>query len=222
MHVLIVDDDRAIRDSLERALSLDGYDVAVAPDGLSALRQVQAREPDVIVLDVMMPGVDGLALLRRLRGDGIDVPVLLLTARDGVDDRVRGLDVGADDYLVKPFAMDELRARMRALLRRTAPAGDQCRRFADLTMDLATLQVHRGERLVELTRTEFELLAAFMDNPNRVLTRDVLQVRVWGSDLATSNTVEVYVGYLRRKLEAGGEPRLLHTARGFGYVMRAP
>jgi two-component system, OmpR family, response regulator MprA len=223
MHVLIVDDDRAIRESLQRALSLDGYDVEVAPDGLSALRQVQQRTPDLVVLDIMMPGVDGLALLRRLRADGVAAPVLLLTARDAVDDRVDGLDVGADDYLVKPFAIDELRARMRALLRRTAPpADDHHRRFADVEMDLTTLEVRRGGRRIDLTRTEFELLTAFLDNPNRVLTRDVLRDRVWGDDVVASNTLEVYVGYLRRKLEAEGEPRLVHTARGFGYVLRAP
>ena len=224
MNVLIVDDDRAVRDALDRALQLEGYDVDTAEDGLSALRCVQQRQPDAIVLDVMMPGVDGFAFLRRLRGDSNDVPVLLLTARDAVGDRVTGLDVGADDYLVKPFALDELLARLRALLRRSGAldARPARRTFANLVVDTETLSVRRGERDVELTKTEYDLLLAFLDNPGRVLTREVIQERVWGHNMSASNAVEVYVGYLRRKLEGHGEPRLLHTVRGFGYVLREP
>lgn len=225
MKILVVDDDRAVREALRRALQLEGHDVAVAEDGMAALRAVATDEPAAIVLDVMMPGVDGFGVVRRLRQDGYATPVLLLTARDAVSDRVNGLDVGADDYLVKPFALDELLARLRALLRRTVTAGDdgQVRRFADLVVDVGAVGVQRGDRLVELTPTEFELLLAFVDNPGRVLTREILHERVWGNDgLTSSNTLEVYVGYLRRKLEAAGEPRLIHTVRGFGYVLRAP
>ncbi len=222
--VLVVDDDRAVRDSLQRALDLHGYLTSVAPDGMEALQAVRREAPDAIVLDVNMPGVDGYGITRRLRDDGLAVPILLLTARDGVPDRVRGLDAGADDYLVKPFALDELLARLRALLRRTDVRGATTTpgplRFTDLIVDPAACEVRRAGRPVELTRTEFDLLLAFVENPERVLTRDILHDRVWGQDMSTSNTVEVYVGYLRRKLEAGGEPRLLHTVRGFGYVLR--
>jgi len=226
MKILIVDDDRAVRDSLVRALELHGYQAGSAPDGVVALQQIQRDRPDALVLDVNMPGVDGFGLTRRLRQDGIDLPILLLTARDAVTDRVAGLDVGADDYLVKPFALEELLARLRALLRRHGAAeGDRPAgplRVEDLTVDPATFEVRRGARDIALSRTEFELLLAFAENPGRVLTRDVLHERVWGADMSASNTLEVYVGYLRRKLEAGGEPRLLQTVRGFGYALRAP
>lgn len=222
--ILVVDDDRAVRESLERALVLHGYEVTLASDGMEALQAVQRAEPDAIVLDVMMPGVDGLALTRRLRQDAVEVPILMLTARDAVPDRVEGLDTGADDYLVKPFALEELLARLRVLLRRTGPARDSAaRRFADLVVDTDTLEVRRGDRRIELTPTEHDLLMAFLGEPRRVLTKEVLLERAWGFASDTDpNTVEVYVGYLRRKLEAGDEPRLIHTVRGFGYVLREP
>ena len=226
MRILIVDDDRAVRDSLRRALELHGYQAETAPDGIEALRCIQRERPDAVVLDVNMPGVDGFGLTRRLRSDGVDLPILLLTARDAVPDRVAGLDVGADDYLVKPFALEELLARLRALLRRHAqperarPSGPLS--FADVLLDPVSFTVRRGERDVALSRTEFDLLLAFMENPGRVLTRDVLHERVWGADMSASNTLEVYVGYLRRKLEAAGEPRILQTVRGFGYALREP
>ena len=224
MRILIVDDDRAVRDSLRRALELHGYTTASAPDGVEALLSIQRDPPDAIVLDVNMPGVDGFGLTRRLRRDGVNLPILMLTARDAVPDRVAGLDVGADDYLVKPFALEELLARLRVLLRRNA-AGDSSpaagpRRFAGIEVDPENFTVRRGDRDIALSRTEFELLLAFMDNPGRVLTRDLLHERVWGADMSASNTLEVYVGYLRRKLEAGGEPRVLQTVRGFGYALR--
>lgn len=228
MKVLVVDDERAVRESLDRALRLSGYDVALATDGLDALRAITEDQPDAVVLDVAMPGPDGLAVARRLRSDGLDLPILMLTARDAIDDRVAGLDAGADDYLAKPFALEELLARLRALLRRTIDeAGDGVDegplRFADLCMDPVTLDVRRGERRIDLTRTEWLLLELFMRNVDRVLSRDVIHDRVWGFDAgASSNSLEVYVGYLRRKLEHGGEPRVLHTVRGFGYVLRAP
>ena len=223
MRILIVDDDRAVRDSLRRALELHGYDTDTAPDGIEALNAIQRERPDAMVLDVNMPGVDGFGLTRRLRQDGIDLPILMLTARDAVPDRVAGLDVGADDYLVKPFALEELLARLRSLLRRHG--ADEARptgvlRFADLTLDPGDFTVRRGDRDIALSRTEFDLLLAFMDNAGRVLTRDVLHERVWGADMSASNTLEVYVGYLRRKLEADGEPRLIQTVRGFGYALR--
>jgi two-component system, OmpR family, response regulator MprA len=226
--VLVVDDDRAVRDSLRRALSLHGYEVELAEDGMAAIRAVGSDPmPDVLVLDVMMPGVDGFGVIRRLRQDGVETPILLLTARDGIPDRVTGLTTGADDYLVKPFALEELVARLEALLRRAAPTAtaddDHTLRFADLEVDLAQATVTRGGEPITLTRTEFDLLVAFLRNPQRVLSREVLQERVWGFDAEVSaNAVEVYVGYLRRKLEAGGRPRLIQTVRGFGYVLRAP
>lgn len=221
--ILVVDDERAVRDALDRALRLSGYEVALAEHGLDALAKVGADPPDAIVLDVSMPGVDGLGVARRLRDDGDRTPILMLTARDAVDDRVAGLDAGADDYLVKPFALEELLARLRALLRRTTRdegAGDEVLRFADLTMDPETRLVHRGDRRIELTNTEFLLLELFLANPRVVLERDVILDRVWGFDSGTSsNALEVYVGYLRRKLEADGEPRVLQTVRGVGYQL---
>ncbi|HWH33227.1 MAG TPA: response regulator transcription factor [Egibacteraceae bacterium] len=226
MRILIVDDDRAVRDSLRRALELHGYEAETAPDGIEALRSVQRQPPDAMILDVNMPGVDGFGLTRRLRQDGVHLPILMLTARDAVPDRVAGLDTGADDYLVKPFALEELLARLRVLLRRAGaedrPAQAGVLRFADLELDPQRVSVRRGERELALSRTEYELLLAFMENPGRVLTRDVLHERVWGADMSASNTLEVYVGYLRRKLEAAGEPRLVQTVRGFGYALREP
>lgn len=220
--VLVVDDERAVRDSLRRALSLRGFAVDTAADGLAALRDVGRQRPDVVVLDVMMPGVDGIGVVRRLRHDGEDVPVLLLTARDAVADRVAGLTAGADDYLVKPFALDELVARLQALLRRASPPADEgVLRVADLEVDVEGVRVRRGGEPIELTRTEFDLLAALAENAGRVLGREQLHELVWGLDReVTVNTVEVYVGYLRRKLEERGRPRLIHTVRGFGYVLR--
>jgi two-component system response regulator MprA len=223
----VVDDERAVRESLDRALRLSGYDVSLAADGLVAIRSVTEQQPDAIVLDVMMPGPDGLAVARRLRGDGVSVPIIMLTARDAVDDRVAGLDAGADDYLVKPFALEELLARLRALLRRSvvddASPSDRPLEFADLVMDPVSMEVRRGARRVELTRTEWMLLEVFLRNPGRVLSRDIIHDHVWGFDAgASSNSLEVYMGYLRRKLEAAAEPRLLHTVRGFGYVLRKP
>jgi two-component system, OmpR family, response regulator MprA len=224
--VLVVDDDRPVRDSLRRALQLRGYEVSLAADGMEAIRRVTAETPDLVVLDVMMPGVDGFGVVRRLRQDGIDTPILLLTARDAVDDRVTGLTTGADDYLVKPFALEELVARIEALLRRAVtPATDAepVLRFADLTVELDTAEVARGGSRIELTRTEFDLLVTFLEHPRRVLSRELLQELVWGFDAeVTANAVEVYVGYLRRKLEAGGRPRLIQTVRGFGYALREP
>jgi two-component system response regulator MprA len=222
MQILVVDDEPAVRDSLDRALRLEGYNVELAADGAEALQAVADDRPDALVLDLMMPRVDGLEVCRRMRAAGDRTPVLVLTARDGVSDRVKGLDAGADDYLVKPFALDELLARLRALLRRSgAGAPGQTLRFSDLTLDPIAHQVKRGDREVELTRTEFLLLELFMLHPRQVLTRSVIFERVWGYDFGPdSNSLEVYVSYLRRKLEAGDEPRLLHTVRGVGYVLR--
>lgn len=224
MKVLVVDDDAAVRNSLDRALRLNGYEVALAVDGVDALNQVNTGAPDAMVLDVLMPNMDGLEVCRRLRSFGDGTPILMLTAQDGVTERVAGLDAGADDYLPKPFALDELLARLRALLRRTTgevETGDKLQ-FDDLIMDLSTFEVHRGDRQIDLTRTEFSLLELFMRNPRQVLTRDIINERVWGYDFpTTSNSLEVYVGYLRRKLEAGGEPRLIQTMRGFGYALRS-
>ncbi len=220
--LLVVDDDRAVRESLRRALTLEGYDVELAEDGADGLARIAGVGPDAVVLDVAMPTVDGIEMCRRLRNDGSTVPVLMLTARESVTDRVAGLDAGADDYLVKPFALEELLARLRALLRRSdgAAPGDVLE-FADLRLDTGTRAVRRGERDIELTRTEFSLLELFLRNPRQVLTRSVIFERVWGYDFGpTSNSLEVYVGYLRRKTEAGGEPRLIHTVRGVGYALR--
>ncbi len=220
--LLVVDDDRAVRESLRRALTLEGYEVELAEDGADGLARVAGAGPDAIVLDVAMPVVDGIEMCRRLRDDGSSLPILMLTARESVTDRVAGLDAGADDYLVKPFALEELLARLRALLRRSdgAAPGDVLE-FADLTLDTGTRQVRRGDRDMELTRTEFSLLELFLRNPRQVLTRSLIFERVWGYDFGpTSNSLEVYVGYLRRKTEAGGEPRLIHTVRGVGYALR--
>jgi two-component system response regulator MprA len=220
----VVDDEPAVRVALERALRLESYDVELAADGREALDRLAAgAPPDAVVLDVAMPHVDGLEVCRRLRNAGDRTPVLMLTARDAVDDRVAGLDAGADDYLVKPFALKELKARLRALLRRTGPTGGAGGelRFADLALDPVGYEVWRGERKIELSRTEFHLLALFLEHPRQVLTRSQIFERVWGYDFgAGSNALGVYVGYLRRKTEAGGEPRLLHTVRGVGYVLR--
>lgn len=220
--VLVVDDERPVREALERALRLEGYEVLLAEDGAKALSLFSAEPADALVLDILMPNLDGLEVCRRIRELGNAVPILLLTARDAVRDRVAGLDAGADDYLVKPFALDELLARLRALLRRTLETEEtQSLRFADVTMDAVTREVHRGDRLIELTRTEFLLLELFLRNPKRVLTREVIFDRVWGYDFGPeSNSLEVYVGYLRRKMETSGEPRLIHTVRGVGYVMK--
>jgi two-component system, OmpR family, response regulator MprA len=224
MDVLVVDDEPAVRDALERALRAEGYRVTTAGDGRAAVERVLANHPDLVVLDVLMPVMDGLEASRTLRAAGDRTPILILTARDSVSDRVEGLDAGADDYLVKPFALDELLARIRALLRRSTPAsGDRPLRFSDLELDPVTRDVRRGDRAIELTRTEFLLLELFLMNPRRVLTRDVIFDRVWGYDFGpSSNALEVYVGYLRRKTEAGAEPRLIHTVRGVGYVLREP
>jgi len=222
--VLVVDDEPAVREALRRALELEGYRVGLAEDGADALAQIAAEEPDAVVLDVLMPVLDGLTACRRLRRQGSRVPVLMLTARDSVGDRVAGLDAGADDYLVKPFALEELLARIRALLRRVdAAGGDGVLRFADLSLDPATREVKRGDRSIELTRTEFHLLELFLRNPRQVLTRSLIFERVWGYDFGpTSNSLDVYVGYLRRKTEAGGEQRLIQTVRGVGYALREP
>jgi two-component system response regulator MprA len=227
MRVLVVDDEPAVRESISRSLRFEGYQVELAKDGFDALDAVRNRRPDVVILDVMMPGLDGLETCRRLRGSGDRVPVLMLTARRTVGDRVAGLDAGADDYLVKPFALEELLARVRSLLRRTDPAdpaaGAEQVAFADLRIDPVTHEVHRGARSIELTRTEFELLVVLVRSACRVVTRSVLFTEVWGYDFGTkSNSLDVYIGYLRRKLEAGGEPRLVHTVRGVGYVLREP
>jgi two-component system response regulator MprA len=222
MRILVVDDEPAVRDSLQRALRLDGYSVELAADGREGLARWGRCEPDAVVLDVLMPGLDGLALCREVRARGDRTPVLMLTARDAVSDRVEGLDAGADDYLVKPFALEELQARLRALLRRSEISGaDGVLRFADLVLDTASYEVARDDRRIELTKTEFELLRLFMEHPRQVLDRSQIFERVWRYDFGpSSNSLQVYVGYLRRKLEAGGEPRLLQTVRGVGYVLR--
>jgi two-component system, OmpR family, response regulator MprA len=220
--ILVVDDERAVRESLRRALELEGYDVRLAVDGSEALKKLEAdAQPDAIILDVLMPGTDGLEVSRTLRRSGSRVPVLMLTARAEVGDRVAGLDAGADDYLTKPFALEELLARLRALLRRTADGSGETLQFADLELDPGTREVTRGGEPIELTRTEFSLLELFMLNPRQVLTRSVIFERVWGYDFGYgSNSLDVYIGYLRRKTEAGGKPRLIHTVRGVGYALR--
>jgi two-component system response regulator MprA len=221
MRILVVDDEPAVRTSLARALRLDGHDVDLAPDGRAALDALAGRAPDAVVLDVLMPELDGLEVCRRLRAAGDRTPVLMLTARDRVADRVDGLDAGADDYLVKPFALEELRARLRALLRRNGVEPGAALRFADLALDATAHEVRRGAREIALTRTEFLLLELLLRHPRQVLTRGAIFEHVWGYDFGpTSNSLEVYVGYLRRKTEADGEPRLIHTVRGVGYVLR--
>lgn len=242
VRILVVDDEPAVRFALDRALSVEGYQVEVAGDGMDALRRISAQRPDAVLLDVMMPEVNGLEVCRRMRAMGDATPILVLTARDQVADRVAGLDAGADDYLVKPFALQELLARVRALLRRTEPAtggiavpsartsvgpgpaslpGSDALAFGDLTIDLDAWQAHRGGRRLDLTRTEMSLLELLVRNANKVLTRSVIFDRIWGYDFGpSSNSLEVYIGYLRRKTEAAGEPRVIHTVRGVGYVLR--
>ncbi|WP_405592832.1 response regulator transcription factor [Streptomyces sp. NBC_01190] len=230
--ILIVDDEPAVREALRRSLAFEGYDTELAADGMAALERAVAYQPDAIVLDVLMPRMDGLTAARRLRAAGVTTPILMLTARDTVGDRVTGLDAGADDYLVKPFELDELLARLRALLRRSAYAAgggqagaghDQALTFGDLRMDPATREVTRGGHPVELTRTEYTLLELFLTHPRQVLTREQILKSVWGFDFEpSSNSLDVYVMYLRRKTEAGGMPRVVHTVRGVGYVLRAP
>jgi two-component system response regulator MprA len=227
VHVVIVDDEAALRDSLSRTLRFEGYTVSVATDGASGLELIRSDRPDGVILDVTMPVLGGLDSCRLLRAEGNHVPILMLTARAAVGDRVAGLDAGADDYLVKPFALQELLARVRALLRRTEysssvePEGRPSLEFADLMLDPGTREVTRGARPVRLTRTEFSMLETFLRHPRLVLTRAVMFEQVWGYDFgAASNGLDVYVGSLRRKLEAAGEPRLLHTVRGVGYVLR--
>ncbi len=229
MHILVVDDDQAVRDSLKRSLQYSGYDVATASDGVEALAHLSAARTDAVIMDVMMPRLDGLETTRMLRGQGNDVPILVLTARDAVGDRVDGLDAGADDYMAKPFALDELLARLRALTRRSRPdheadeaaSGSQSLSFENLRLDLQTREVTRGGRRISLTRTEFALLQTFLENPRRVLERSWLLHEVWGFDFpTTANSLEVYIGYLRRKTEGDGESRLIHTVRGIGYVLR--
>jgi two-component system response regulator MprA len=224
MKILVVDDERAVRDSLRRALELEGYEVELAGDGGEALTRLESEsDPDAMILDVLMPPPDGLEVCRTLRLSGSRLPVLVLTARAEVENRVEGLDAGADDYLTKPFALEELLARLRALLRRTSAASGETLRFADLELDPKTREVRRHAEPIELTRTEFSLLELFMINPRQVLTRSLIFERVWGYDFgAGSNSLDVYIGYLRRKTEAGGRPRLIHTVRGVGYALREP
>jgi two-component system, OmpR family, response regulator MprA len=220
--ILVVDDERAVRDSLRRALELQGYEVDLAVDGAEALARLEANgQVDAVLLDILMPVMDGLEVCRRIRRSGNPIPVLMLTARDAVGDRVEGLDAGADDYVVKPFALEELLARVRALLRRVSPTGDGVLRFGDIEVDTGTREVRRGGDPIELTRTEFNLLELFMLNPKQVLTRSIIFERVWGYDFGfASNSLDVYIGYLRRKTEAGGKPRLIQTVRGVGYALR--
>ncbi|MDP9266163.1 MAG: response regulator transcription factor [Chloroflexota bacterium] len=225
MRILLAEDDRAVRDAVDRALRGAGYQVVTTGDGLSALAMARSTTVDAVVLDLGLPTMDGLEVCRQLRAAGDRTPILALTARAGVSDRVSGLDAGADDYLTKPFALDELLARMRALLRRAGAddKADGVLRVADLSLDPQTMECHRGSRLIELTRTEYQLLELFLRNPRIVLSRDRIFEKVWGYDFGPeSNSLEVYVGYLRRKLEANGEPRLLNTVRGVGYVLKAP
>jgi two-component system response regulator MprA len=223
--ILVVDDEAAVRESLRRALALEGYEVELAADGAEALYRLDVGDvhPDAIVLDVLMPNVDGLETARRLRGSGNRIPILMLTARDEVEARVAGLDAGADDYVVKPFALAELLARLRALLRRTTNGAGEVLHFADLELDPATREVKRGGEPIDLTRTEFSLLELFMLNPRQVLTRSLIFERVWGYDFGlSSNSLDVYIGYLRRKTETGSRPRLIQTVRGVGYALREP
>jgi two-component system response regulator MprA len=217
VRILVVDDDPAVSGSLDRALRLEGYEVETAADGTEALRSLAVASPDAVVLDLQLPDVDGLEVCRRLRAVGDDTPVLMLTARDAVNDRVAGLDAGADDYLVKPFALAELLARLRALLRRRAENDGEVLQCGDLTLDVSTREGHRGERSFSLTRIEFDLLELFLRHPRQVLSRDLILDRVWGYDFDTgTNSLAVYIGYIRRKTEENGEPRMLHTVRGPG------
>ena len=228
MKILVADDVQAVRDSLKRSLRFNGYEVCLAQDGEEALDMIRTEEPDLTILDVMMPKLDGLGVCRTLRSSGYDRPVLMLTARDGVSDRVAGLDAGADDYLPKPFALEELLARVRSLLRRARADSiednsheSSSLKFEDLSLNPETRDVTRGARTISLTRTEFALLHLLMQNPRRVLSRQTILEEVWGYDFPTSgNALEVYIGYLRRKTEAAGESRLIHTVRGVGYVLR--
>jgi two-component system, OmpR family, response regulator MprA len=222
MKILVVDDEPAVRDSLRRALELEGYSVDLAADGVEALERLGANgEPDALILDILTPRMDGLEACRRLRREGYRLPVLMLTAREEVENRVAGLDAGADDYVTKPFALEELLARIRALLRRTSAGSGEILRFADLELDPKTREVRRGGEPIELTRTEFSLLELFLLNPRQVLTRSLIFERVWGYDFGlSSNSLDVYIGYLRRKTEAGRAPRLIQTVRGVGYALR--
>ncbi|MCS6801013.1 MAG: response regulator transcription factor [Chloroflexota bacterium] len=218
--ILVIDDDPKILNTVRRGLAYEGYQVDIAGSGEEGLRLAREHAPDLVILDIMLPGLDGFEICRRLRAGG-DVPVLMLTARDEVSDRVRGLDLGADDYMVKPFAFEELIARVRALLRRREPSSSGILRYADLTLDPASREVFRGDRPIELTNREFELLSLFMRHPRQVLPRATILERVWDYDFGgDSNVLDVYIGYLRNKLEANGEPRLIHTVRGAGYVLR--
>jgi two-component system response regulator MprA len=223
VRILVVDDDMAVRRSIDRALRLEGYDVVTVPSGGEALEALAHTPPDALILDLQLPDLDGLQVCRRMRSAGDDTPVLMLTARQEIDDRVQGLDAGADDYLVKPFALAELLARLRALLRRRFEGEGGLLRVGDLTLDLSTRQGQRGDRRFTLTRIEFDLLENFLRHPRQVLTREVLLQQVWGFDFDSgTNSLAVYVGYLRRKTEAEGEPRYLHTVRAVGYVLREP
>lgn len=220
--VLVAEDDRQVREALDRILRFEGYGVVAVNDGAAALAAIDEHDPDVVVLDVMMPLVDGLDVCRRLRARGDSRPVLMLTARGEVSDRVAGLDAGADDYLPKPFELEELLARLRALLRRFDASNDGPLRFADLEMDVAGMSVHRGDRTISLTRTEFRILEMLMRHPGVVLDRTTMYTEIWGYDgETTSKALDVHTRYVRRKLEAGGEPRLVHTVHGVGYVLRA-
>jgi two-component system response regulator MprA len=221
VRILVVDDDLAVCRSIDRALRLEGYEVETVSSGGEALEAMASNSPDALVLDLQLPDLDGLAVCRRIRDAGDDTPILMLTARHGIDDRVQGLDAGADDYLVKPFALEELLARLRALLRRRFEGEGGVLRFDELTLDLASREAHRGARAFPLTRIEFDLLELFLRHPRQVLTREVLLNKVWGFDFDSgTNSLAVYVGYLRRKTESGGEPRCIHTVRGVGYVLR--
>ena len=223
MNILVVEDDAAVRGSLDRALRLEGYAVEAAPNASVAFEVMAETRPDAIVLDLGLPDLDGLSVCRRLRSAGDDTPVLMLTARDAIDDRVQGLDAGADDYLVKPFALAELLARLRALLRRRASDDEEVLSFGDLSLDLSTREGRRGERVFTLTRIEFDLLELLLRHPRQVLTREVILDRVWGYTFDSgTNSLAVYVGYLRRKTEVGDEPRFIHTVRGVGYVLKEP
>ena len=224
MNILVVDDDFAVRESLDRALRANGFDVQLASDGHEAFARIDDAPFDAVVLDVLMPGLDGMTVCRTLRSGGNRVPILMLTAREAVADRVAGLEAGADDYLVKPFALEELLARVHALLRRTMPdAGQGVLTFADVSLDPKSLEVHRGDRPIELPRMQYLLLELFMLNPRQVLPRSLIYERVWGYDFGpTSNTLDVHLSQLRQKLEEAGEPRLIHTMRAMGYILREP